>query len=623
MSGKVVTLYGNLSIRNKLILGFAVLMAITLIVIGVNVLIKARTTDPAHDSLYHSMQEILLSKEFNREFGQIRNLEQEFRPQYVTFGYTGVVELYESRLPHMEAALGYLNELIDQTQDASEIEAGSTDEPGEIYQIRDLTVQYQSILSELSVRINEHGTVERDLSGAVIAPLRQINAVVDASSAISTGTTYINEFDPQAALDFDNQIDALKTDIEAAKLPADQEAELLALADDSMTAFITLTASDAVLVGRYLALEPLGEQVSTRLDTFIQSEEENVASAQSKLDDAEKLQTRLIWALALLAMVTVLGLAWMMSRIIAQPVIELTDIAQKIAAGDYQQRAAVRYADETGRLAQSFNAMIGAVSDREAQLRDQTEQLRIATARAKEAARIKGEFLANVSHELRTPLNAIIGYSDMLTMGMCGDLTDKQSQKIVRLRENGIRLLNLINDILDITRIEARRIEILAKPFAPQALFDRLATQMEVLAQEKNLEFKTEIAPGLPPTLVGDEKRIEQIVVNLLSNAFKFTSEGQVTLKVSTNDAAHTWVISVSDTGIGIPPHARELIFEEFRQLDGASTRAYAGTGLGLAITRNLVRIMDGQITVDSKLGQGSTFTVTLPLVLDGAVEKA
>jgi len=622
MSGRLYTLYGNLSIRNKLVLGFAALIVIMLIVIGVNVLIKNQTTDPAHDTLYNSMQEILLSKEFSREFGEIRNLEQEFRPQYVTFGYTGVVELYESKLPHMDAALSYLDQLIGLIESEAGQRDPNPDEHAEIMAIRDSANAYRDILSELSVKINEHGTVERDLGGAVILPLRQVNEAVDASVAIATATKYINEFDPQSALDFDDQIAALKAAIDAADLPEDRKTELQAFADDSQQAFTNLTASDALLVGRYMALSPLGEDMTAKIDEFVKGEEENVSRAQADLDDAARLQARLLWGLAILAVVIAVILTWLMSRIIARPITELTGIAQKIAAGDYHQHAEARYTDEIGQLAHSFNAMIGAVSDREAQLRDQTEQLRVATARAKEAARIKGEFLANVSHELRTPLNAIIGYSDMLTMGMCGEMNEKQSQKVVRLREHGVRLLNLINDILDITRIEARRIEILAKPFAPKPLFDRLTTQTEVLAQEKGLEFKTESAPRRPATLVGDEKRIEQIVVNLLSNAFKFTQQGEVTLKVSTDLEAKTWTIAVRATGIGIPPHARELIFEEFRQLDGASTRAYSGTGLGLAITRNLVRMMDGQITVDSELGRGSTFTVTLPLVVDGALEQ-
>jgi signal transduction histidine kinase len=205
----------------------------------------------------------------------------------------------------------------------------------------------------------------------------------------------------------------------------------------------------------------------------------------------------------------------------------------------------------------------------------------------------------------------------MLLLGMSGALNEKQEHKVRRLRENGIRLLDLINDILDLTRIEARRVELLAAPFAPQAVFTRIAGQMEVLAQNKGLAFEINMDPDLPKTLVGDEQRIEQIVVNLLSNAFKFTQEGTVALHTKVNSADQTWTITVSDTGIGIPPHARTLIFEEFRQLDGTSTRAYKGTGLGLAITRNLVRIMNGEISVESELGRGSVFTVTLPLTTE------
>lgn len=623
MSLKFDTLYGNLSIRNKLILGFAVLIVIMIIVIGVNALIKDRTTDPAHDTLYNSMRGIMLAKEFDYEFSKIRSLEQEFIAQYIAYGYSGVVELYKDRLPYMDSSLVILDELTGRISPEMDGQEQSTKESSDIIEIRDSVGEYAAILNDLSTEINQRGTVERDLAGNVMLPLNQIDEVVDASNAISIATKYINAFDALAILNFPDGISGLKEDIQAADLSAEQQAELIALADESQRAFRTLTTSDALLVGHYMALSPLGETVTTRLNEFIQSEEEDMTRAESRLDDAEMLQTRLIWALAVLAIVVALGLAWLMSRIIARPVAELTLIAQKIAAGDYSQRAAVQHTDETGQLAQSFNAMIGAISDREALLRQQTEQLRVATARAKEAARIKGEFLANVSHELRTPLNAIIGYSDMLTMGICGEMNEKQSQKLVRLRENGVRLLNLINDILDITRIEARRIELISKPFSPHAMFARLTTQMEVLAHDKKLEFITEIAPDLPDPINGDEKRIEQIVVNLLSNAFKFTQQGGVTLRVSTDPEAHTWTLTVSDTGIGIPPHARELIFEEFRQLDGASTRAYGGTGLGLAITRNLVQIMDGQISVDSELGQGSTFTVTLPLVVDAALEMA
>jgi len=254
--------------------------------------------------------------------------------------------------------------------------------------------------------------------------------------------------------------------------------------------------------------------------------------------------------------------------------------------------------------------------DRRLRVISETAQnLRIATAKAKEASRTKSEFLANVSHELRTPLNAIIGFSDMLLMGMSGDLNESQRHKVERLKENGNRLLSLVNNILDITRIEAKRIEIINKPFSPRALIKRLQSQMEPLARQSGLEFNATVDEAIPETLLGDEVRVEQVITNLLSNAFKFTPKGSVSVNIRINPGDKTWSVVVADTGIGIAPHAQEIIFEEFRQVDGSFTRAYKGSGLGLAIARNLVRIMSGEIKVESELGKGSTFTVTLPLL--------
>jgi signal transduction histidine kinase len=312
--------------------------------------------------------------------------------------------------------------------------------------------------------------------------------------------------------------------------------------------------------------------------------------------------------------------AMMISRVMLRqfvflPLRELRAGTERLRQNELTYRLTVHRQDEIGRLAQDFNAMAASLHQHESDLQSQASALRIATAKAKEAARLRSEFLANMSHELRTPLNAIMGFSDMLLAGMSGELNSKQRHKIERLRENGHRLLNLINNVLDLTRIEARRIELVLAPFSPHDLCHRLSGQMEALAAKKNLQFRTIVAPDLPESLAGDEQRIEQIVVNLLSNAFKFTEAGSVTLHASVDHYQRTWSLSVADTGIGIPPHARDVIFEEFRQVDGSSTRAYKGSGLGLAIARNLVRIMDGQIAVQSELGSGSTFIVSLPLI--------
>lgn len=329
----------------------------------------------------------------------------------------------------------------------------------------------------------------------------------------------------------------------------------------------------------------------------------------------------LIIGLTLVIGLVAAGIGLFAATSIARPIDRLTAVAGQVARGDLSKRADITSQNEIGLLAKAFNQMtdnltynINELDARLEELNETNDALRAATARAKEAARVKGEFLANVSHELRTPLNAIIGFSDMLLMGMSGELNTKQKHKMERLKENGVRLLTLINNILDITRIEARRVEIVNKPFDPHAMADRLSAQMSVLAERSNLEFKTRLDTLLPTELIGDEQRVEQVVVNLISNAIKFTEKGAVTLSFDM-DGVDQWRIVVTDTGVGIPPHALNLIFEEFRQVDGGSSRAFKGSGLGLAITRNLVRLMNGEISVESELGKGSTFIVRLPII--------
>lgn len=323
-----------------------------------------------------------------------------------------------------------------------------------------------------------------------------------------------------------------------------------------------------------------------------------------------QISTALSLILAIVA-AFVLGIVGLFfHHLITRPLNKLKLVSDQMANGNYGQRTSLNSLDEVGQLGNSFNQMAEMIQKRQ-------DELRAATVKAKEATRLKSEFLANISHELRTPLNAIIGFSDMFLVGMLGDLTPGQHHKMERLRENGNRLLTLINNLLDLTRIEARRVEVVNKPFAPRTLLERISAQMSVLAEQKKLSFNIVIGPELPETLLGDEPRIEQIVVNILSNAIKFTEKGAVNVNAMVNQAEKTWSIAVSDTGIGIPPHALDLIFEEFRQVDGSTTRAYQGTGLGLAIARNLARIMEGDISVRSELSKGSTFTLTLPLNSD------
>lgn len=257
----------------------------------------------------------------------------------------------------------------------------------------------------------------------------------------------------------------------------------------------------------------------------------------------------------------------------------------------------------------------------EEQLRQQNEALvasntaiERARAAAEDSTRLKSQFLATMSHELRTPLNAIIGYTEIQLAGMTGDLNQEQTDYQQRVLANATHLLRLINDVLDLSKIEAGRVEIQRRPFHLHNWIADIVRQNEALAQAKQLSLTVQIDPRLPQQIIGDAARLAQIAVNLLSNAIKFTEQGGVRIDLQLR-AGGTWALVVADTGVGIPSHALEYIFDEFRQVDGSFQRQHSGTGLGLAIVRKLSLLMGGNVRVQSEVGKGSTFTVILPLL--------
>jgi signal transduction histidine kinase len=228
------------------------------------------------------------------------------------------------------------------------------------------------------------------------------------------------------------------------------------------------------------------------------------------------------------------------------------------------------------------------------------------------ASRHKSEFLANMSHELRTPLNAVIGFSEVLLQRMFGELNDKQDEYLKDIYASGQHLLSLINDILDLSKIEAGRMELAPAPFHLPTALENAVTLVKERASRHGIALQLDIDPRLGE-LVGDERKVKQVLLNLLSNAVKFTPEGgRISLKASRRDGAVE--ISVTDTGIGIAPEDQVAVFEEFRQVGSDETRKQEGTGLGLTLAKKFVELHGGQIWVESQLGRGSTFTFTLHL---------
>lgn len=318
--------------------------------------------------------------------------------------------------------------------------------------------------------------------------------------------------------------------------------------------------------------------------------------------------------------------AILVGRRITNPITQIVDVTSTISKGDFGTHIEVAGGSlEIGELANSIELMRvnlqSLYQDLEDRIAERTEELKqsrdealAAKLLAEENSRLKTEFLSTMSHELRTPLNAIEGFSSIMLAGMGIELEGRAYDYVTRISANSKRLLALINDLLDVSRIESGRFEVLNLPTSPRTITRNWQHAMSVLADEKGIEFIVTIDPEMPEVIYSDEDALSKIATNLLGNAFKFTDEGQVSLKIKRiNDQ---WQIIVTDTGIGIPHHAQEFVFEKFRQVDGSSTRKYGGTGLGLALVQHIATAMNGQVTVQSEVGSGSTFTVTLPLVI-------
>jgi signal transduction histidine kinase len=234
------------------------------------------------------------------------------------------------------------------------------------------------------------------------------------------------------------------------------------------------------------------------------------------------------------------------------------------------------------------------------------------TAQA-ELDRMKSAFVSMASHELRTPLNAILGYSDMIRSGAMGGINPEQEKGLERVMSNGERMLTLVNNLLDQAQIEAGQINIRINPFEVRKLVDDVISTMRVLTEQKGIDIVYTIADDVPLEMESDQQRLHQIVMNLVGNAVKFTDKGQVAIRVFRLDDLH-WGMDISDTGIGIPDDAQAFVFETFRQVNDPSTRKHQGSGLGLSIVKQLVELLHGTITLESKMGEGTTFHVVLPV---------
>jgi signal transduction histidine kinase/DNA-binding response OmpR family regulator len=352
------------------------------------------------------------------------------------------------------------------------------------------------------------------------------------------------------------------------------------------------------------------EEASAHLSSLEAAGRERIRSITDEVRAVARATDQVSLAIFLASSVLALAMAIWFFWYLTTRMTQLKAGAAELGAGHLDYRIDVRGRDELSQLANAFNGM----ADNLLMALTKVEALRTA---AEDANKAKSTFLANMSHELRTPMNAIIGYSEMLMEDAEDEGLDSFTQDLGRIRSAGKHLLSLINDVLDLSKIEAGKVTLHLTDFSPSELLGEVAMTVRPMASANDNELLVEADPALGE-MHADETKVRQTLLNLLSNACKFTNQGAVTVRArhETAEGAEWMIFSVEDTGIGMTEEQCEKVFDEFTQADSSTTKEYGGTGLGLPISQKMCRLMGGDITVDSTVGVGTTFTVRLPAVV-------
>ncbi len=342
---------------------------------------------------------------------------------------------------------------------------------------------------------------------------------------------------------------------------------------------------------------------------FLKDESIGTVYIQSDLEDlysAIRQYTIVTVTLIVAASFVALLLASRFQRVVSEPISHLVKTAKAISdRKDYTIRAEQHGQDELGLLVQGFNEMLDVIQSREAELKRKTIE-------AQEASRIKSEFVSNVSHELRTPLNAIMGYNSLLLEEVYGAVSESQKGPLEGVQRNANDLLKLVNEVLDLARIESGKMPVEIQEVDIVLLIKETLSGMQPLFDQKSLYVRFNQVEPLP-AIYSDSDKIKQILVNLLSNAVKFTKKGGIRIAMTARPDKGGVEISIQDTGIGVKPEELSKIFNTFHQVDASATREFGGVGLGLAIVKDLIYLLQGEVRVESQYGKGSTFTVYLP----------
>ncbi len=359
---------------------------------------------------------------------------------------------------------------------------------------------------------------------------------------------------------------------------------------------------------------PQYQQIERLVNQVVKTEEDKMATFDRTVTAAHRRALILMGGFVGTSILLALLLGFVISWSFILPVQEAQGFLGQVAQGDLSTTINVPNRDEFGALAAHMNQMSRELHRLATDQHQAAQQLQTLNAELEHASKAKSDFLASMSHELRTPLNAILGYTELILDEIYGEVPAEIRDVLERVQQSGRHLLGLINDVLDLAKIEAGRMELSPTEYSVQDIVDTVSSALRSLAAEKGLEFIAEARADIPVAF-GDGQRIAQCLMNLAGNALKFTMRGRVEIWVEWQGEA--LVYRVSDTGMGIPQHQLESIFVEFRQADPTITPEFGGTGLGLSITKKFVEMHGGRIWVESEVGQGSTFFFSIPLRLE------
>jgi signal transduction histidine kinase len=465
------------------------------------------------------------------------------------------------------------------------------------------------VLSEVNQRTEELIKLQRKIEA-----YRQVQH--DTTSQLYSVSTALLLADEQTLSSTLRQLNQFGYDVDRLEFVAKDEVDLIDKFRqdynrfiDIVTRLIELIRGGRTAEARHMQLQeatPLADRLERLTNQLVNKAEADMVAGIEASTKAYGTAQWIVIAFALGSIALALGLGYAISWSLVGPVKEIEARLSEVAAGDFTRRVHVANRDELGVLAANVNRMC--------------EELGRLYQQLELASKHKSQFLANMSHELRTPLNAILGYTELILDSVYGEMPEKARSVLDRVQRNGRHLLGLINDVLDLSKIEAGQLTLSLADYSLKNVIQTVFSAVEPLASEKQIALRIDVAPELPQGH-GDERRLTQVLLNLVGNAIKFTDIGEVSIKGSSANGSFN--VAVRDSGPGISEADQAKLFQEFQQADNSITRKKGGTGLGLAISRRIIEMHGGRIWVESSPGNGSTFAFTLPVTVEEQARPA